>query len=78
MKVKFKSSIEYYDDEEKGLKNWTIRNISDWNYERWSQFIDDDEIEIQQAYNPFPLSFKRKVKHKTIWNGYACITWEDK
>jgi len=80
--MKFKSTSAFFDDEKKGLKNWTIRElpspaVPDARFtvlRNWMRTKDYGNIEIVRAELPND-SFVRQVKHVTIWRIYCCITW---
>lgn len=77
--VSFKSVSHYFDDEEIGLKNWTIREYDDNDIRfkmlnEWMHKKDYGAIKIVRAELPNNY-FRRQVKHVTVWGKYMCITW---
>ncbi len=73
--IKFRSDQRYFSVEDKDIKNWTIRDTSDWDYDRWEEFILSTHIKVQLGGN-WEIFFKRKIRHKDIWGKFALITWE--
>jgi len=79
--IEFKSSNLYFDDEQLGLKPFTIREIDNKDG-RFLQLIDmmhkkdygRQDIKITRAELPND-SFVRQIKHITKWQRFLLITW---
>lgn len=77
MRIKFKSSPEYFKKEELGLKPNTVRNIEiqDMRFQLLiHQMINKEygEITIQSTHG---REFTRQIKDISVWGNIMIISW---
>ena len=69
--IRFISTFKHYDDEELGIKPYTIRKLT----ERLQKKIDKNptHIEIQRAYTK--RDFMRRITHTLFWDEWVIFSW---
>jgi hypothetical protein len=75
--ITFKSLPEFYKDEEADIKNWTIRDISDWTLERWEAYRKATHVKIRLKDNG-RTNFTREILRKYEWRNFVAITWRQR
>ena len=64
------STFKHYDDEELGIKPYTIRKDTP----RLRKLMKDkDHLQIQRAYTD--KHFTRKITHTLFWEGWIIFAW---
>lgn len=72
--IRFKSTPQNFEKEEKGIKNNTVRFTNDWTPERWNDFHNATHVEIERSTDY--KSFYRPISDKTVYRNVAIISWK--
>jgi len=71
--IKFKSTPDNFKAEQLNKKRNTVRLTDDWDYNRWFDFVNADEVQIANTLDN--TLFKRDITNKTVYKGIAIISW---
>ena len=69
--ITFVSEFKHYEDEEKGIKPYTIRKLTKRLKTRLGR--NPTHIRIQKGYTA--LCFIRKITHTLEWDGWIIFAW---
>ena len=72
--ISFKSIPEYYRKEAFDIKRNTVRLTTDWDYDRWKEFVEAKTIKIINSLDPLEFFYK-EITDKTVYQGIVIISW---